>query len=414
MQRIIAVNRFCWPDHSATSQLLADLAEHLAGQGREVVIVASRLRYDDAAAALPAEETHEGVRIHRVWTSAFGRHFLPGRAVDYLTFYLMALVALLRLARPGDTILAKTDPPLLSVVAWLAAKARGAKLVNWCQDLFPEVAAALGMGWAAGPAGRMLRALRNRSLRAAEANVALCGRMAEHLAGEGVPQERIRIVHNWPDAAIRPVPREANALRREWGLEGKFVLGYSGNLGRAHAPGAVLELVRSLRHMPNLCCLFIGGGAGIERLKAAAAEEGLDHLRFQPYQPRERLAESLSVPDLHLVSLDPSCEGLLMPSKIYGILAAGRPILFLGEAAGAVPRLPVPPGPSPILHAGAPAGLRRELLSLANDPARLARLGSSARTAYETAFTPDAALRAWAGVLGVGTETSGAARREAA
>ena len=97
-----------------------------------------------------------------------------------MSFYLAAFVALLRLARPGDTVLAKTDPPLISVVAWLAARIRGARLVNWCQDLFPEVAAALGLRWAAGPVGRALRRLRNRSLRAAEMNVALCERMAEH------------------------------------------------------------------------------------------------------------------------------------------------------------------------------------------------------------------------------------------
>lgn len=147
-------------------------------EGRRVTVITSRLRYDDPAADLPIREERNGVRIRRVRTSRFGRHWLPGRALDYASFYISATLALLREVRPGDTILAKTDPPLLSVPAWLVARLRGAELVNWCQDLYPELAAALGLRWAAGPLGRVLRRLRNASLRGARMNVAICAAMA--------------------------------------------------------------------------------------------------------------------------------------------------------------------------------------------------------------------------------------------
>jgi colanic acid biosynthesis glycosyl transferase WcaI len=337
--RLIAINRFYAPDYSATAQLLTELAEHLAAQGIEVVVVTSRQRYDDAKAALPAWEVHHGVTTRRVWTSSFGRHWLLGRALDYLSFYLAAFVALLRLTRTGDTLLAKTDPPLIAVVAWLAARLRGAELINWCQDLFPEVAAALGLRWAAGPVGRALRRLRNLSLRTARLNVVLCDRMAEHLRAEGIPSDRIAVIPNWADGRlIRPVPPECNPLRREWGLEGRRVIGYSGNLGRAHDLPALQGFIAAMAARDaELVFLFIGGGAGTAALRDWAAAQGLGpRLQFRPYQPSERLAESLSLPDAHLVSLDPACEGLIMPSKLYGVLAAGRPVIVLGDPQGAV------------------------------------------------------------------------------
>lgn len=339
--RLVAVNRFYWPDQSATSQLLTDLAEHLAARGGEVAIVTSRQSYEDPMARLPARQTQAGVAIHRVWTSRFGRHWLPGRAVDYLSFYLAALIMLLRLVRPGDTILAKTDPPLISVGAWVVARLRRATLVTWCQDLFPEVAAVLGLRWAEGPVGRALAALRDRSLRAARLNVVLCRPMADRLLAAGVPAQHIAIVDNWADGRlVRPVAPEDNPLRRAWGLEGRRVIGYSGNLGRAHDLPAVQACITALGAAdPAIVFLFIGGGAGMTALARWVAARKLANVQFRPYQPRERLALSLSVPDLHLVSLAPACEGLIMPSKIYGILAAGRPILALGDPQGAMAEL---------------------------------------------------------------------------
>ncbi len=155
-------------------------------------MITSRLRYDDPAADLPAREERNGVRIRRVRTSRFGRHWLPGRALDYGSFYLSATLALLREVRPGDTILAKTDPPLLSVPAWLVGRLRRAELCNWCQDLYPELAAALGLRWAAGPLGRLLRRLRNASLRGARMNVAICEALAKVTGAMWITNERAK------------------------------------------------------------------------------------------------------------------------------------------------------------------------------------------------------------------------------
>ncbi|MFP4360184.1 MAG: glycosyltransferase family 4 protein [Alphaproteobacteria bacterium] len=393
--RIVIVNRFFWPDHSATSQLATDLAEHLAASGHEAVALASRQRYDDPASPLPGVEEHAGVTIRRLRTTRWGRYWLPGRALDYATFYVSCALALLRHAHAGSVILAKTDPPLISVVGAAVARVRGARLVTWQQDVFPEVAAALGMRWAAGPIGRILRGLRNRSLRAATLNVALNERMAEHLAGEGVPAERISVIANWCDEGIQSVAPDANPLRREWGLEGRFVIGYSGNLGRAHLSDAVAELVRRTWDLPNVAWVFIGGGPRLDRVRDVVAQSGATNVQFRPYQPRERLSWSLSLPDLHLVSLDPACEGLIMPSKLYGILAAGRPTAFLGDGDGAVARTVRAAGVGLVLEAAAPGRWRDELAAWQLDHAAAQGSGARARALHRSDHNKAASLNAW-------------------
>src|SRR5262245_59016805 len=143
---LIFLNRFLHPDHSATSQMLSDLAFALAKPGAAVTVITSRQRYDAPMDALPPRETVDGVSIYRVWTSRFGRANLLGRVIDYATFYLSAAWRLWRLARPGDVVIAKTDPPMLSVIAVPLCRRRGVRLINWLQDIFPETAQALGVG----------------------------------------------------------------------------------------------------------------------------------------------------------------------------------------------------------------------------------------------------------------------------
>ena len=335
---IIAVNRFYAPDHSATSQLLTDLAEHLVAQGEQVTIITSRLIYDDPNQRLSSRETINGVNVRRIWTSGFGRTHLLGRAVDYLSFYASAIFAMLAEVRRGDVLLAKTDPPMISVPVAIVARLKGARLVNWCQDLFPEIAAALDMRWAKGLVGKSLQLIRNWSLRQARFNVVLCDEMRSKLLGEGIDSNRIKIVHNWCERSIKPYPPNKHS---------NFVVGYSGNLGRAHCAEAILDLVQRCAADRQLCHLhwrFTGGGGGWEFLKRSLPKELADRVEFQSYRPRSELGRSLASCDLHLITLDPRCEGLIMPSKLYGILAVNRRVIFLGSPKSAVARIIVERG----------------------------------------------------------------------
>lgn len=385
MTRIIFVNRYFYPDHSATSQMLSDLAFGLDADGSyQIHIVTSRQRYDDPMAQLAAFEEVNGVRVHRVWTSRFGRRHLPGRALDYLSFYLTAFTKLVQLADNGAVVVAKTDPPLVSVIAAMAAKLRSARLVNWIQDLFPEVAGALGVSLARGPAFQLLRWLRNLSVRGASKNVAIGQSMRDRIVAEGAPNGSVEVIHNWADGRqICPVDAADNALRKEWGLAGKFVIGYSGNLGRAHEHRPILEAATRLRDHPEIAFLIIGGGINRDGFQDEVQARALTNVIFKPYQARERLAESLSVADVHLISLRPSLEGLIVPSKFYGIAAAARPAIFIGSGEGEIARLIRLHNCGTVLAEDHSDTLADQIVWYCDHPAERQQQGTNALTAFK-------------------------------
>jgi colanic acid biosynthesis glycosyl transferase WcaI len=406
MPRVIFINRYFFPDESATSQMLSDLAFGLSSQGSNVTVIASRQRYDDAGAHLPKHETRDGVDIHRVWTTSFGRHSLAGRFIDYMTFYVAAAWALLRMARVHDIIVAMTDPPMLSAIAAPIALWRGAKLVNWVQDLFPEIAEAIGLDRRQLPhfVYDFLRRVRNSSLRCAAANVAIGAQMKKRLVAQSVAAERIAVIGNWIDAElVKPVPPAKNSLRREWGLDGEFVVGYSGNLGRAHDYRTILEAIRLLGAKrigdANIKWLLVGRGALYEAFASEISKEALQSVVFKPYQPRELLTESLSAFDVHLVSLRPELEGLIVPSKIYGIAAAGRPAIFIGDKDGELARLIQGRGLGYVTAQGDGAGLAALVLAIARDQRLRHSISARARKVCEQEFTKKMALERWGSLL---------------
>lgn len=365
--RVVFVNRYFHPDHSATSQMASDLAFHLAGRGWDVGVITSRQRYDDASARLAPRERVGGVDVHRVGGTRFGRGSLVGRAFDYATFYLSAFLAMRR--ERDAIIVAMTDPPLLSVVAALASR----RVVNWTQDVFPEVATSLGLR-----APGILRRLRDWSLRKARTNVVLSEAMAKRLGG--VPSV---VRHNWADAALRPLPRATG---------GRFVVAYSGNLGRAHEFDTVIAAIREL---PEISFVFTGAGAQLESVRQAT--RGLPNVEFRPYAPREQLGESLSAADAHLVTLRPQLDGLIVPSKLYGIMAVARPAIFVG--AGELAELVRANGIGVAIAPGDASGLAQAIRALEADRQRAAEMGRRGRALYEQRFAPDVALADWERIL---------------
>jgi colanic acid biosynthesis glycosyl transferase WcaI len=397
--RVFIVNRFFHPDHSATSQIASDLAFHLVSQGYRVTAIAGCHGYDGAHFA--SRETVSGVDIIRVGGTNFGRGSTLGRLMDLITVYPALLVAMVRHISKGDTLIAKTDPPLLSVVSALASRIKGARLFCWMQDLYPEVAAELGASALQGWLGAPLRFLRDWSLRKADRCVVIGERMAERIAQLGVPQSRITIIHNWcEDALIKPVSHADNPVRREWGFtDADLVVGYSGNLGRAHEYETILSAAEQLQDTPSIRFLMVGGGASAQKLKGEAAKRGITSFSFQPYQPREKLALSLGAADLHWLSLLPAMEGLIVPSKAYGIAAAGRPIIAITDQDGEVARLVKAHDAGVVVSPGDGEALATALMDYANDPSKRIRQGAAARHMLEKKFTMQASLERWISIL---------------
>jgi colanic acid biosynthesis glycosyl transferase WcaI len=245
------------------------------------------------------------------------------------------------------------------------------RLVNWLQDVFPEVATALGIR-APGLVGK----LRDWSLRRARTNVVVGEKMAERVANATV-------IHNWADAALAPHARAPHPA---------FVVGYSGNLGRAHEFDTILGAMHAL---PHVRFQFTGGGAQLQAVRAAAGPNA----EFRPYAPREHLSESLSAADVHLVSLQPQLEGLIVPSKFYGILAVARPVIFIGAADGELARLIARFRCGITVQPGDVAGLTAAVERLARDRSECEAMGRRGRDAYLAHFAPARAFDAWERVL---------------
>ncbi len=390
--------------------MLTDLASALAAGGADVHVVTSRQRYDDPAASLPAQEVIDGVAVHRVRTSAFGRGNLLGRSFDYLSFYFSAAIALFRLVRAGDIVVAKTDPPLISVPVGWVARIRRARQVNWLQDLFPEIATELGVKLAQGRFGRLLAWWRDRSLKVASRNVVLSHSMQDRLAARITEAKTIVVIQNWADgSALRPIRPDLNPLRAEWGLEDKFVVGYSGNMGRAHEFQTIIDAAVALREQRDIVFLFIGGGAQQARLAEVAAQRQINAL-FKPYQPRAMLAQSLGVADVHLVSLRPALEGLVVPSKFYGITAVGRPAIFIGDKEGDIGKIIGTATCGFTVREGDLAGLIDAIRTLRDDSALCARMGCNARRVFDESFDKAIAIDKWRRLLDEVARGEGALR----
>jgi colanic acid biosynthesis glycosyl transferase WcaI len=386
--RFVFVNRFYWPDEPATAQLLTDLAEALAARGHSVSVIASHPGGDT-----PSAEQRRGVAIVRVRVTRLNRCGLLGKLADFTTFYVGCLIGLIVQVRPGDIVVALTDPPLLGAGVWLAARLRRSKVIHWAQDIYPEVAVALtGNRWLG-----VFAPLRDLAWRRAEACVTLGSDMKRVLSRAGVEPRRLTVIPNWAPAGLDVQPAgTADALRKKWELVGKFVVLYSGNLGRVHDLAPLLDVAERLRAQPHIVFVFVGRGAQLATLQARTDERKLKNIRFQSPQPRDQLATALSLGDLHLLTLLPGCESFVFPSKLYGIAAVGRPILFVGPPDCEIATLIKARRIGRTFSRGETVAMADTITGLSFAPTECAALGNAASKFSADGGGLETAVRKWA------------------
>lgn len=387
--RLIFVNRVYHPAEAATAQLLTDLTTALAARGHDVHVVA----------AGPGPTSHLGVTVHRTGDTS-PRTGLLAKAGDYTGFIRGARRILARLVRSGDVVVLKTDPPLLAAFATALVRRLGGRTVQWVQDIYPEIIPRHLGAWAA-PLVFPLQAWRNRAWRNSAAVVCVGEDMAATLHDAGVPPDRTAVLPNWAprELDLPPDPASVHAQRARWGLEGRLIAAYSGNLGRVHEFATLLDAARRLRDRPEIAFLFIGSGPRYAAVQAAARREGLPNVFFQPPQARADLAVSLAAADAHFVTLLPGYERLVNPSKLAGVMAAGRPALFVGTPACANARMLAEAGAGWSFSPGDSAGLADRLISLQADPALRAQTGAAARRLHGRNFAFAASVTHWEDLL---------------
>jgi glycosyltransferase involved in cell wall biosynthesis len=382
--RITLLNLYYPPDEAATAQLLGDLGRALSEAGHEVRAVCGDRSYADPSLRYARTSVIDGVAVSRVRSTPFGRASIIGRVIDYATFVAGATIKLLFGPKP-DVVISLTTPPMIALVGSAVARLRGARSIFWSMDVYPDVAYELGALRRTSVAGRVFGVLSRITLRMADLVVALGEVMAARLTSAGA--RAVAVVHNWADEdAI--VPR-----RRRREANEPFLVLYSGNLGLAHEFDTILAAaVRMQADGFPIRFLFTGGGPRVREVAEAVERLALRNVEIRPYVAREQLGESLTACDLHLLTLRDRMPGLLVPSKIYGILAAGKPALYIGPPEGEVHQILTEGRCGTRVGVGdvdaAVAALRR----YANDPEALHAEGGRAREMFEARFTRRIAL----------------------
>ena len=400
---VLLLNQTFHPDVAATAQHLWDLARHLQSHGHRVAVVTARNFYGTDRQHAHARETIEGIDIHRVKGTALGKGSTLRRLTDFATFYLAAALRIRRLEAP-DVIVALTSPPMIGLLGVLTKASRrsssGApvKFIYYAMDMYPDAQVASGMLRRGALIERLLRAITARTLKAADAIIVL-GRDMEQLLREqyrsSAPANRIHIVRPWADSGeLCFVDRSANPLAATLGIGDHFTVVHSGNFGIAHDADTIVQAIRLTEKDGNLTWLFIGAGRRIEEIAELARQEKWRHVRFLPYQDRDALNLSLNLGDAHLVTQLPEFTGVVVPSKLFGILAIGRPVLMVGPATSECARIVTEFGAGYAIPNGDGEGLAARVRELRDDAATREKAGRAARRALETRFDRSLACQA--------------------
>jgi colanic acid biosynthesis glycosyl transferase WcaI len=366
--RFLLLNQFFWPDSAATSQLLTDLARSLVADGHEVTAICS----GRAGYTVASESANDlrSVEIHRVKGLAFSRGRI-GRILSYLSFYVAAAVRVLFVPKP-DVVLTLTTPPLISILGSMLKLVRGCRFYIWEMDVYPDVATDLDYFKAGGAIDTVVGILADASRKHADGIVALGECMKDRLVRRSIPESRIFVSDNWADGrAIVPLTRPGDPKQ--------LILLYSGNLGLAHDLDTFKGAVQKLETDNRFRFIFSGSGALMNNLKSFQQEHRIESIEFREFVKRESLANNLSLGDIGLVTQNERCCGSVVPSKVYGLLAAGRPILFIGPGQATPARIIRRFDCGWHVPVGDVRGLTELLDRLANDRREVALAGERAR-----------------------------------
>ncbi len=368
--RLLVLNQYYWPGVEATANLLTELCEALA-QTHDVTVITG------ASRGLPRRQERNGVHIVRVRSTAYDRAHLWGRGMNYLS-YALGVVWKAMFSRRPDLVVCMTDPPFVGSIARLVGARFRAPLLIVMQDVFPEIAVKLGR--LKNPVVvRMLRLLIDPSLRAADRVVVIGETMKRRVEEKGVAAERIRVIPNWGDVrGVVPRPHDNDWARRHK-LARRFVVMHSGNIGHAQNLDALIRASTFLRDLDDLAVVLIGSGARRGELVHLTRVLEADKVEILGYQERSILSESLSTADVHVVGLARGLAGYVVPSRVYGILAAGRPVIAATDAESETAQLVAQVGCGVVVPPGNPFALAAAIRAAHDGEYDLEAMGRRAR-----------------------------------
>jgi len=391
------ISEVYYPDKTSTAVLLTQLADGLAAS-HDVAVLTGPPK--ESNAHLPAMQQIGGVAVYRAFGTRGSQHYLASRALNMITVSAAIGWKALCSFRRGDCAIVVTNPPVLPYLVAIAARLRGAHAILLVHDVYPEVLEVVGIINSRSFAGRMANRLATWLYRQMNAIVVI-GRDMRRIVERhlGSSENSLVCIANWTDGEIECLAEPDPALRKRLGLTGKFVIQYSGNMGRTHDLEILFQAAERLRSYPDIHFLFVGGGAQKAWITNKAAKSGLSNVTVADWFPRSELSAALSIGDLGVVSFKPGMSGVSVPSRMYNIFASGRPILAVSE----------PDSETAIVVAEHKVGfvvspsdcdtLVDTILSAASDRDNLREMGARARVLAETKYSFEESLRCYEALI---------------
>lgn len=383
------VSELYHPEQTSTGYFLAGIAEGLA-QHYQVRVLCAQPTYSARGTRAPRYEERNGVRIRRCLTSTFDKEKLVLRLINLATISIsISFNAIWRL-RTDDCVIVVTNPPLLPFLVAFAARLRGARCLLLVHDVYPEVLVAAGMIKAESRLARIIDRLSRTLYRNVERIIVL-GRDMEQLIRRKIDADRdqIVIIPNWADVdEVLPGQRSQSKLLRTLGLSDRFVVQYSGNMGRTHGLGCLLKAAEKLSGGSDTHFLFVGSGAKKRWLEETARAKGLSNVTIIPSCPRADLPSYLNACDVAIISFVPGMAGISVPSRMYNVLAAGKPIIAVADSDSELAQVVQEEQVGWVVPPDDPDRVLGAILEARNHPDLLRKMGLRARMAAENRFSP--------------------------
>ena len=401
-QPVLILNQYYAPDIASTGHLLDELARDLATQGFPVKVITCRPSYGppDTWVPCPLREHTDGVQIHRMVTTRYSKDRMVGRAINIFTFFFPLFVRMLFMSRKHDVHLYTTNPPFLGVIGATVSLFRRHRYVQLLHDAHPQVGVWVKKIKAGGFIDRTWNLVNKFIYRRAERTIVLCD-AAKKLVCEtyGIAPDKVHVIHNWADPnLLSPKPKAESDFAKANGLVEPFTVMYSGNIGLYYEFETILEAAERLKN-ENFRLVLVGGGGRRKWVENEIQRRNLTNVQMHPYQPFEKLSDSMSASDAQLVTIAKGIEGISFPSKLYSSLAVGRPIVALSESWSEMRGMVGDNKAGRWSALGDPASLVKILREMMADPEGCRQMGLNARKTLEEKFTVSVAAKAYGEVL---------------
>jgi len=363
--RLLVFSSVYPPDPAAVGQHIADVAATASARGHFVRVITANRGYDDPSILYPSYEKLNGVEVIRLGWSSFGKKSYISRIIGQFSFTLQGLAKGLLGFRP-DAILVSTIPPLGILAAHITARMRRSSLIYWVMDINPDEAIAIKLVLPGSLSARLMEFINKIVLRSARTVITLDSQMARRLESKTRLHQRVIIIPPWAhEDIIQQSNLAGRKFRKEYGLENKFIVMYSGNHSWVHPLDTILDAAKSLVHRTDIIFLFIGGG--VEKNKVEKAIKiGAPNIFSLPYQSFDNIGESLAAADVHLVVMGDAMIGIVHPCKVYGAMAVSRPILAIAPDSSYISEIMEKVTIGFRLRHGDVSGVAQSILTLVN------------------------------------------------